>query len=459
VKLHPLAEIFPLIEGPQFADLVADLRANGLREPIVTLDGAILDGRNRYRACLEAEVEPRFARHDGSDPVAFVVSMNIRRRHLDESQRGMASARLANMPHGGAIYRSANLRIDQEADLPGYRSANLQIYPAAPPDDDDLSDFPWSEEEINAAAERYAAEEEARLAALESQSLDEGDLEPAPQETVATAAPAPPPVSIAQAAALLNVSQRTAENARAVIKHGTPELIAAVDRGEIKASVGARLAKRPEETQRRAAKNPARAPHIAKQEARAEREIELAARQTALPQKRYGAILADPEWRFEPWSRETGMDRAPDNHYPTSELTDIKARDVASIAADDCVLFLWATAPMLPQALDVMRAWGFAYKSQAIWVKDRTGTGYWFRNRHEHLLVGTKGNLPAPAPGTQWESVIHAELGEHSEKPVTVYGLIESYFPNLPKIELNARAKREGWDAWGLEAPDPMTPA
>src|SRR5271155_5436675 len=88
-------------------------------------------------------------------------------------------------------------------------------------------------------------------------------------------------------------------------------------------------------------------------------------------------------WRFKPWSRETGMDRAADNHYPTSEPSDIAARDVASIAADDCVLFLWATAPMLPQAIDVMRAWGFAYKSHFVWAKDRLGTGYWNRNKHE----------------------------------------------------------------------------
>ena len=81
----------------------------------------------------------------------------------------------------------------------------------------------------------------------------------------------------------------------------------------------------------------------------------------------------------------------------------IAARDVPSIAADDCVLFLWATSPMLPQALEVMKAWGFAYVSGAVWVKDRIGTGYWFRNRHELLLVGTRGNVPAPAMGTQWD--------------------------------------------------------
>jgi N6-adenosine-specific RNA methylase IME4 len=80
------------------------------------------------------------------------------------------------------------------------------------------------------------------------------------------------------------------------------------------------------------------------------------------------------------------------------------------------------------------------------------GTGFWFRIQHEILLVGTKGNVPAPAPGTQWPSVIKAPPGRHSEKPEIFYELIEAYFPTLPKIELNARRARPGWDVWGNEA-------
>ena len=183
------------------------------------------------------------------------------------------------------------------------------------------------------------------------------------------------------------------------------------------------------------------------------REVDLAGRITALPDKKYGVILADPEWRFAVRSRETGLDRAADNHYPTSETAAIAAREVATIAADDCVLFLWGTVPMLSDALAVMIAWGFAYKSNFVWAKDRIGTGYWNRNRHEHLLVGTRGTVPAPAPGTQWESVLEAAVGAHSAKPERFLELVEAYFPTLPKIELNRRgAARPGWDAWGNEA-------
>ena len=190
-----------------------------------------------------------------------------------------------------------------------------------------------------------------------------------------------------------------------------------------------------------------------KKERRQEREAELGAKQAALPSEKYGVIVADPEWRFEPWSRETGMDRAADNHYPTSVIEVIADRNVEDIAADDAVLFLWATVPMLPHALTVMAAWGFDYRSHVVWNKDRLGTGYWFRNKHELLLVGVRGDIPAPAPGTQAASVIEAAVGAHSAKPNEFLELVESYYPSLRKIELNRRgARREGWDAWGFEA-------
>jgi N6-adenosine-specific RNA methylase IME4 len=195
-----------------------------------------------------------------------------------------------------------------------------------------------------------------------------------------------------------------------------------------------------------------------KAQRRAERERELGERQLALPDKRYGVILADPEWRFEPWSRTTGMDRAAENHYSTSFTEVIASRPVARIAADDAALFLWGTAPMLVAALNVLAAWGFTYATHAIWVKDRIITGYWFRGQHELLLLGTRGGIPAPAMGKQWPSVIEAPRGRHSQKPDRIYDLIESYFPSLPKIELNARGRRIGWDAWGFEAPAAPAP-
>jgi len=133
--------------------------------------------------------------------------------------------------------------------------------------------------------------------------------------------------------------------------------------------------------------------------------------------RRYSVLLADPPWRFEPWSRETGMGRSADRHYGTME-TDA----IAVPAADDAVLYLWATVPMIEHALAVMNAWGFTYRAAMVWDKGRDGTGYRFRNRVEFLLVGARGTVPAPVPG------------EHSAKPVAAYEMIERLFPSATKL-------------------------
>jgi hypothetical protein len=134
--------------------------------------------------------------------------------------------------------------------------------------------------------------------------------------------------------------------------------------------------------------------HVIKRERRQTRERELGERQAALPKKRYGVILADPEWKHEPWSWR-GMAKAADNHYPTSELAELQKRDVASLAADDCILFLWTTVPHLAQAFCLVDAWGFArferdaetgflvpddrqakYVSSAVWTKYWSPSSY-----------------------------------------------------------------------------------
>jgi N6-adenosine-specific RNA methylase IME4 len=188
-----------------------------------------------------------------------------------------------------------------------------------------------------------------------------------------------------------------------------------------------------------------------KKERRGQRERELAAKITALPDKKFGVIVTDPEWKDTVWSEETGMDRHAGNHYPTSDAAVIASRPVASIAARDCVLFMWTTNQHLRIALGVMEAWGFEYKSNYCWAKPYISTGRWNRSRHELLLIGTRGKVPCPAPGEQWDSLIEAPKGEHSAKPACFLEMIEGYYPTMPKIELNARRARPGWDAWGNE--------
>ncbi|WP_330082468.1 MT-A70 family methyltransferase [Methylocystis iwaonis] len=187
---------------------------------------------------------------------------------------------------------------------------------------------------------------------------------------------------------------------------------------------------------------------------RVEKELALSTRVRALPEEKFVVFYADPEWKRVTWS-EAGMDRAAENHYPTSDLSDILARDVASIAADDSILFLWSTQDMLPEALDVMRGWGFRYVSRCVWDKESLGMGYWFRDACEILLVGVRGNVPCPAQGDNWPSLIRAKKTEHSAKPLIFRDMIEAYFPTVPKIVLNHRGPAwPGWRAWGNEVED-----
>jgi len=114
MEFHEIANIFPLMDGPEFTALVEDIRTNGLLDPIITHDGKIIDGRNRYRACVEAGVAPRFEvwKQNGQSLKSWVVSKNLIRRQLNETQRAVVANKLANMPDGGVIYRCANLRTD-----------------------------------------------------------------------------------------------------------------------------------------------------------------------------------------------------------------------------------------------------------------------------------------------------------------------------------------------------------
>jgi MT-A70 len=295
---HPYAELFPLMEGAEFASLVADIKANGLREPIVEYGrpgGPILDGRNRYRACMEADVPMVTRVYEGNDPLTYVLSLNLHRRHLGESQRAMIASKLANMKQGA--------RTDLQP------SANL-----------------------------------------------------------------PEVVSQPDAARLLNVSDRLVRDAKVVREKGVPELVERVERGELPVSAAASVAKLDKKTQRKIAKEkPSVVRAAAKQAKRAAREKELAedtrkASET-LEQKAYAVLYADPPWRFEPYSRDTGLDRSADNHYPTMTIESLREMKVP--AADDAVLFMWATVPMLPEALEVMAAWRFKYVSHFVWVNGR----------------------------------------------------------------------------------------
>lgn len=163
----------------------------------------------------------------------------------------------------------------------------------------------------------------------------------------------------------------------------------------------------------------------------------------------YPIILADPPWRYD-FSKDDADEI--ENHYPTMSLDEICALPVHQSAFDDCVLFMWATSPKLEDAFKVINAWGFQYRTCAIWDKEWIGPGYYFRQRHELLLVATRGSVPVPPPNARPDSVFTEKRTAHSKKPDVSYRLIESMYPDLPKLELFSRTAREGWTAWGNQA-------
>jgi N6-adenosine-specific RNA methylase IME4 len=202
-----------------------------------------------------------------------------------------------------------------------------------------------------------------------------------------------------------------------------------------------------------------------KQARRAARERELGQRQLEAPDGKFGIIVEDFEWDYEVYSRETGMDRHAANHYETADDAhtpeEIVARTAERFACadDNCVLWMYAPAPHLAIAIKVLELRGFKYVSNYVWRKPTIITGWWARFKHEHLLIGIKGDVPCPAPGTQWDSVIDAARGEHSAKPDDILEMIDEYFPTWRKIELNRRGlPRPGWAAWGNEATDKARP-
>ncbi len=171
---------------------------------------------------------------------------------------------------------------------------------------------------------------------------------------------------------------------------------------------------------------------------------------------KYGIIYADPCWQFRVHS-EKGKGRSAESHYPTMSIEEISALPVSDIASDNCVLFMWVTFPTMEESFKVIRAWGFEYKTVAFaWVKQNKkadslfwGMGYWTRANVELCLLATKGHPKRVS--SKVHQVIMSHIEEHSKKPAETRDRIVELMGDLPRIELFARQKVPGWDAWGNE--------
>lgn len=176
-----------------------------------------------------------------------------------------------------------------------------------------------------------------------------------------------------------------------------------------------------------------------------ERRQHIAETVAALPEGLFAVVYADPPWSYD----NSGLSQSAASHYETMTIDDICALDVAAHCVPETVLFLWATSPLLPEALQVIEAWGFSYKASMVWDKgEAPGIGWFVQTEHELLLIATRSENVHPK--VKPRSVVHIPPTRHSAKPEEFYNIIAAMYDG-PYVELFARQKRDGWESWGNE--------
>jgi N6-adenosine-specific RNA methylase IME4 len=343
-EFHEAANIFPMMEGQGYKDLVSDIAANGLQMPIVLHEEKILDGRNRYRACLELGLLPEFVYYEGDNPFSYVVSLNLKRRHLDESQRAMVAAKLANMVQG--------TRTD-------IRSIDTMSQP--------------------------------------------------------------------KAAELLNVSVPSVKRAKQVIEHGTPEMIHAVEQGEVTVS--------------KAVQEIRRAEAISNMEDIKTQEVKVL---TGL----YDVIVIDPPWDMKKIERDVAPNQV-EFDYPT--MTDTEINNLQIPSADNCHIWLWTTHKKLPFALELLKTWGLKYVCTFVWHKPGGFQPFGLPQYNCEFVLYARKGAPIFVETKQFNVCFNAPRGSHSEKPEEFYDVVRRVTSGR-RLDMFNRRKIEGFDGWGKEA-------
>lgn len=377
--VHPAANLFPMLPDEELQALADDIKANGLQHPIIMRGAELLDGRNRWRACELAGVEPKLRDWQGTqeEAIRFVGSVNLKRRDLSGGQKAMIATLLEEMESDAAKSRMSD----------GGKRKGVEMFPP----------------------------------------LDTGKARD-------------------KAGAAVGVSGRYVSDAKAV-KNAAPELADKVRSGVVSlpeamllvSTDPARRASVVEQVERGEAKNVRQA--IQKLNAADRREVTA----DEIKDGAFPVIYADPPWEYS----NTGLGGNVADKYPTMDTDAICAMPIGQKATSNAVLFLWATNPLLEDALRVVKAWGFEYKTNIAWTKTTQTTGFYCYGRHELLLICVRGAC-LPKPGSIGASHIHAATDEHSKKPDVFYELIERMYDG-PYLEMFARRPRKGWTAFGNE--------
>lgn len=384
IKVHPAADALPMIDGPDFAALVDDIRANGVRHKIV-LDHSgewLVDGRNRKRACEQLGIEAPFELlPEGTNIAAYVISTNLKRRHLNESQRALIAAEIANLGQG------------QKKTRPGA-------------------------------------------------GLKEG-------------------VTQSEAAIGAGVGERTVQRAKAVRENAVPELVEAVKSGKVDLKGAEQIAKLTPAKQRKlikervdTSKGPVRGGKLAalaRQEEKREVVRKINEQQVApVPVGPFRLIVVDWPWPYENSDQHEGSR----GHIPypamSIEQALAMAPELEKLSHEDgAILAFWTTNAFMPDAVRIVDAWGFSWRTIYTWDKERDGVGTWGRGRTEHLIIAERGEVEHTL--NEVSTLMRLPRREHSRKPDEMMALLEQHCPG-PRLEMFAREPREQWASWGAEA-------
>jgi N6-adenosine-specific RNA methylase IME4 len=408
LPVHPAAKLFPLIEGDEFAALASDIQKHGLQHPIVLVRDkehgvCVLDGRNRLRACKKAGVTPTHEWYGKDDPVGYVVSTNIARRHLTPSQL-------------------ARLGADVE-ELYAKEAAQKQRQEGA--------------KQAKRGKEGGRGKKKTPSGQLAQRGLSETDR------------------AREKAAKQTGASGRSIQRAKKVKEKGSAKLNRAVLEGKVTVDDAVKVLELPPKTQdellldlktfggqRRTLK-----------EARFRYEREqvtekIQSEPKPPPEGPFRVIVIDPPWKYD--NRTEDVTHRSKAEYPTMSVEQIQALPVKKLAdGRGCVLWLWTTNMFMPEAFRLIRGWGFEHKTILTWDKEAIGAGNWLRNVTEHCILAVKGDRPV-VRGEKHSTLIREKRREHSRKPEAFYALVEEACPGA-KLEMFAREPRKGWELWGAE--------
>ena len=397
IEFHPAANIFPLMAEDEFARLVGDITVNGQLEPIwLDSEGRIIDGRNRYMACLLAKVQPITKTWTGTGSVVdFAVSLNLHRRHLTPSQRACVATEMLPLLEEEALARMASTQAK-----PGEKVGAKAVAKMPQP----KSDIP---------------------VAIVSKT--------SPVVTVAQL-PANTGRSREKAAAATNVSARYVSDAK-VLKEEAPAIFEQVRAGEKTITEA-----------KREIKEAAREQHRSENAKKVEATVGL---DVFASGAKFSTIMIDPPWDWGDEGDKDQLGRARPE-YSTMTINQLLDLPVGALADTDAHLYLWITNRSLPKGFQLIEKWGFRYITCLTWVKPSFGMGNYFRGSTEQLLFAVKGSMPLRVKNAPTHFVLPRGK-DHSSKPVEIHSMVEAWSPG-PYIELFSRSKRSGWISWGADA-------